>query len=33
VLTGTDKADRLREGGASRVIADVRELLSLVQAA
>jgi phosphoglycolate phosphatase len=30
VLTGSDKADRLREGGASCVIAEVSELLRLV---
>jgi phosphoglycolate phosphatase-like HAD superfamily hydrolase len=30
VLTGSDKADRLREGGASCVIAEVSELLALV---
>lgn len=30
VLTGSDKAERLRTGGATHVIAEVSELLSLV---
>jgi phosphoglycolate phosphatase len=30
VLTGSDKAERLREGGATHVIADVSKLLALV---
>jgi phosphoglycolate phosphatase len=30
VLTGSDKADRLREGGATHIIAEVSKLLGLV---